>query len=78
MTTDEVMLKKKDPPPNPLFPDAGKAKPYPLEKIKAWDCLSKMNPKPHFNVRNFNSPASEDYAESKARAAFEVGLKWTF
>lgn len=79
MTADEVMLKKKDPPPNPLYPDAGKAKPYPLTEIKVWDCLrKKTNPRPYLRVRNLNSPIDENDAGEKSKLAFEVGLKWTF
>ena len=79
MTADEVILKKKDPPPNPLYPDRGVAKPYPLKEIKVWDGLrERMNPKPYLKVRNLNSPIGEDDVGNRSKLAFEVGLKWTF
>lgn len=79
MTADEVMLKKKDPPPNPLFPDRGVAKPYPLKEIKVWDSLRKMNPKPYVRFRNMNAPLNEnDMGGGKAKTAIEIGLSWSF
>lgn len=78
MTADEVMLKKKDPPPNPLFPDMGSAKPYPLKEIKVWDSLRKMNPKPYIRVRNMNAQSGTYDSGARAKPAFEIGLSWSF
>ena len=79
MTADEVMLKKKDPPPNPLFPDMGSAKPYPLKEIKALDSLRNMNPKPYVRFRNMNAPLNEnDTGGGKAKTAIEIGLIGSF
>lgn len=78
MTADEVMLKKKDTPPNPLFPDMGSTKPYPLKEIKVWDSLRKMNPKPYIRVRNMNAPSGPDDSGARAKPASEIGLIWSF